>query len=126
MATFLALALGWYMLAFGILMLTRQDYLRTAMVDILSNRGLFLIVGIITFLLGLLMVLSHNVWVKDWPLLVTILSWFILITGLVRLFFPEAAIRGWRSVLHHPNAMNVAATISLIIGLLLLYYGYYL
>lgn len=125
MSTFLALALGWYMLIFGILILIRQDYLRTAMADILSSHGLFLLTGVITFLLGLLMVLSHNIWVRNWPVLVTVLSWLTLISGLIRLFFPETALSAWRSILHHPNGLNITGIVTLIIGLFLLYYGYY-
>jgi len=45
--------------------------------------------GYITFLLGLATVVAHNVWVKDWPVVVTILGWITLFKGIEKIAFPE-------------------------------------
>jgi len=45
--------------------------------------------GYITFLLGLVTVILHNVWVADWRVVITILGWSTLIKGGMKIGFPE-------------------------------------
>lgn len=45
--------------------------------------------GYITFLLGLVTVVVHNVWVLDWPVAITILGWVTLFKGIEKIAFPE-------------------------------------
>ncbi|MCU0653080.1 MAG: hypothetical protein MUD10_02365 [Candidatus Pacebacteria bacterium] len=45
--------------------------------------------GYITFLLGLMTVVAHNVWVADWRVAVTILGWVTLFKGIEKIAFPE-------------------------------------
>jgi len=44
--------------------------------------------GYITFLLGLVTVIAHNVWVSDWRVAVTILGWMTLLKGATKIAFP--------------------------------------
>lgn len=45
--------------------------------------------GYITFLLGLATVVSHNMWVKDWRVAITILGWTTLFKGIEKIAFPN-------------------------------------
>lgn len=45
--------------------------------------------GYITFLLGLITVTLHNVWVADWRLAITILGWTTLLKGVEKIAFPN-------------------------------------
>lgn len=45
--------------------------------------------GYITFLLGLITVTLHNVWVIDWRLAITILGWTTLLKGIEKIAFPN-------------------------------------
>jgi hypothetical protein len=44
--------------------------------------------GYITFLLGLITVTLHNIWVLDWRLAITILGWTTLLKGIEKIAFP--------------------------------------
>lgn len=44
--------------------------------------------GYITFLLGLITVTLHNVWVADWRVAITILGWTTLLKGIEKIAFP--------------------------------------
>lgn len=44
--------------------------------------------GYITFLLGLITVTLHNIWIVDWRLAVTILGWTTLLKGIEKIVFP--------------------------------------
>jgi len=45
--------------------------------------------GYITFLLGLVTVVLHNIWVMDWRIAITILGWATLFKGITKIGFPE-------------------------------------
>lgn len=45
--------------------------------------------GYITFLLGLITVTLHNIWVADWRVAITILGWTTLLKGIEKIAFPD-------------------------------------
>lgn len=45
--------------------------------------------GYITFLLGLVTVVAHSLWVTDWRVAITILGWITLFKGVTKIIFPE-------------------------------------
>lgn len=49
--------------------------------------------GYITFLLGLVTVVLHNLWVYDWRVSVTILGWVTLFKGIEKIMLPERVNR---------------------------------
>lgn len=80
-----------------------------------------LLVGMLTIPAGLLMVIGHNIWVFDWPVLVTVAGWLMLIKGTTYVLAPqtflkaspasrEAFVRGFRNV---GTAMTVLGTVLL-------------
>ena len=42
--------------------------------------------GVLMFVAGLAVVRSHNVWARNWTVLVTLTGWFFLVLGLIRMF----------------------------------------
>jgi predicted permease len=42
--------------------------------------------GVIMFVAGLAVVRAHNVWEKNWTVLITLTGWFLLPLGLIRMF----------------------------------------
>lgn len=81
-----------------------------------------LLIGLLTLPLGLAMVVGHNVWVLDWPVLVTVAGWLMLIKGTIYVLAPqtflkaspsshETFVRGFRRV---GTAMTVLGAVLLI------------
>ncbi|PWY56456.1 hypothetical protein DGG96_02435 [Legionella qingyii] len=122
---FLAAVLGWYLVIVSLLLLVRRDIVVTAMRELMSQRAVMLVVGIMTLIIGLLMVLSHNVWVMGWPVIVTVFAWLILIGGLFRLYCPDTVYKIWNRVIDKSELFITIAVITLIIGLFLLYKVYF-
>jgi hypothetical protein len=50
--------------------------------------------GSILFVAGLSIVRAHNLWIRSWPVLVTLVGWFVILLGLFRMFAPEFFLRG--------------------------------
>jgi hypothetical protein len=125
MATmYLATLLGWYMLVFGCLLLFRDEHLKAVRADVIAHRGVYFLFGIINFVLGLLMVVSHNIWVMEWSVGVTIVAWLVLITGLIRLILPASKTLS-ESFVSHPMRMKIAGLVLVIIGGYFLFHVYH-
>jgi len=54
-----------------------------------EDRTITVSTGYITFLLGLVTVILHNIWVADWRVTITILGWTTLFKGMTKIAFPE-------------------------------------
>lgn len=46
--------------------------------------------GSLLFLAGISIIRAHNLWIRGWPVIVTLVGWFVSLMGLWRMFFPEA------------------------------------
>ncbi len=123
---FLSTVLGWFMVLMSLLMVFHTEHLKRVMSDVIKHPGLFFVVAMVTTILGLLMVLSHPVWVRGWPVVITLLSWLILLSGLLRLFFYDFTSQMAKSFLSHPLRMKITGIILFIIGLGLLYPALYI
>ncbi len=87
-----------------------------------ENEAIMFFLGIVTFAIGLAMVLVHNLWVPDWRVAITILGWLTLFKGLDLLFLPERLKKRW------PKMKNwlwlLIFTFLLLSGLVLTYLGF--
>lgn len=78
--------------------------------------------GTLFFVAGLAVVRAHNLWVRDWPVLVTATGWFFLVLGLARMF----AAGQYRAASASTGATTfmLLEGLLLIVALLLTYFGY--
>lgn len=56
--------------------------------------GLVYLNGTLLFVAGLAVVRAHNRWVGGWPVLVTLVGWFAILAGLLRMFAPASTQSG--------------------------------
>jgi len=78
--------------------------------------------GVLMFVAGLAIVRAHNIWARNWTVLVTLTGWFFLVLGLVRIFAASQynqAAKGTSS-----TVLMVLEGILLVIALILTYQGY--
>jgi hypothetical protein len=85
---FLAKVFGLYLLVMGLLMPLRRKELSAMIEALADNRPLVFLVGVLVLILGLVLVVSHNVWIAGWPLVITVLAWLVLIKALAYLVLP--------------------------------------
>lgn len=79
--------------------------------------------GFVTFAIGLSMVLAHNIWIKNWQVVITIFGWISLAKGLSLLFFPEF-VKNLIKKMEGQQWLPFALVISVFIGLALAYFGF--
>ena len=58
--------------------------------DFDKSPALTFVVGSVGIIIGIILIEYHNIWVKNWTVLVTIISWLFLIGGLVVVIIPKS------------------------------------
>jgi hypothetical protein len=121
---FLAKLIGPLSLVLGFGALFNRDVVRAVLHEFINNRAILFLAGLITFPAGLAIVLTHNVWVADWPVVITIVGWLTAFSGAIRIVAPEGAIRYGRRAYERPNGPLFGAAIWIAIGVVLCFFGY--
>jgi len=91
--------------------------------ELTRSPALVAFAGSISLAIGLLLVVSHNHWSRDWTVVVTLLGWLALLQGVIRLFYPEGVVR-WGKTLASAGATGAAGVIVFAIGGFLAYRGF--
>ena len=86
---FLAKLIGPIFVIVGIGLLLNGDRYRAVVDEVMSSHALLYIFGAIALTGGLAIVLTHNVWVWDWPVIITIVGWLMIVRGSFRIVFPQ-------------------------------------
>ena len=121
---FLAKMIGSYFIIISLFAIFRRETVKLALADLQNQPTLMVVIGVITLMIGLLLVLSHNIWVMAWPVIVTLVSWFVLFIGSLRLFFPNIMGKVTLLAITFPFALDLGAFIHFAIGVFLFYSGF--
>jgi hypothetical protein len=108
----------------AIAMLVNPRDLQEIAREFLKSRALIYVTGVLAMLGGLAIVNNHNVWIADWPVIVTLMGWAMLIGGAVRIALPSAVRSIGGAMLDHPAMIRIAGVVWVLIGALLTYKGY--
>lgn len=121
---FLAKVFGIYLIIMGLYLLLRYDHLKNVASDFVKFSGLQAMGGALSLIVGLLVVVSHNVWVWNWPVIITLLGYMAVLKGINRLFFSD-----WEKKM--VNRMNSTSffiymgAFTTLLGLFLAYKGFW-
>lgn len=121
---FLAKLIGPTLLTLSAAMLINQDNMREMASDFLEHRGLIFLAGILTLVAGIAIVLTHNVWVVGWPVLITILGWASVIGGVFRIVFPDSVKALGQDLIQTSRVFTLGGVVQGIIGAWLCYVSY--
>jgi hypothetical protein len=104
-------------------LLNRQAFLAIAE-DFVENTGMIMMSGFFALVMGLAIVNAHNVWVADWPVIITIFGWASLIVGFIRITMPDIVSLIAKSILGMRSFLTIHAIILIIFGSWMSYVGY--
>lgn len=121
---FLAKFLGLYILLMSIPLLVTPQIVRARYESFLNNEGVLKLAGNVTVLVGMFLVLLHNIWVADWRLLITLVSWLVLAEGITIVYFPEQSRSLFRR-LARKAPMAISGALGLCISLTLIFMGFF-
>jgi hypothetical protein len=121
---FLARLIGPVMTLVGISLLMNETAFRKMATEFLRSPALIFFSGMILMPAGLAVVLRHNVWVLNWPVIITLLGWVAVVSGALRVFAPERALKIGKKAIAKKEITTASAAIWLAIGAVLCYFGF--
>jgi hypothetical protein len=121
----IAALLGPTLVATAVMVFVNLDSMPTLIEELSKNPMLVVLAGYAAFVPGLVIVYFHNRWTGGWPALITIVGWFSLVVGLLRMVFPlQIAVMAMKFNPAATVVLPVIATVFLLIGGVLCYKGY--
>ena len=120
---FLAKVLGLYLFLTSLAFLLNQQRFKKIFHDLVSDHAMLTVTGCVGMFIGLLIVLSHNIWMSDWPVMVTIVGWVALLQGIARIYFPDGYTK-WVKESLHKSGFQIWNWIWLLVGIYLIWAGF--
>ena len=124
---FLAKLLGPVILTLGVALALNKDRFLKLAQDFMESDALMLINGLLTLVAGLAVVLTHNVWTWNWPVIITIFGWAMVFAGIARTLL-LARLRSYGEKLvgmfQKPWLVALVTAIYVGLGAILTYHGY--
>ncbi len=93
--------------------------------EFLKDRALIYVTGVLAMLGGLAIVNNHNIWIADWPVIITLCGWAMIIGGAVRMALPSAVRSIGGAMMENPTMIRVSGAVWVLIGAYLTYKGYF-
>lgn len=121
-ATFVAKVLALLYLSAGIAALTGKMTFAKIVDDFQKSPALTYVTGMFAILVGMLIIQFHNVWVKDWTVLVTIVGWAAMLKGIMFIAAPEM-MSSFKPMYKNTSVWGF---ILLAIGLIFGYLGFFI
>ncbi len=123
---FLAKVFGVYLIVTGVAVPLRRKELLPAIAQLFDNRPLVYIMGVFAFVVGLLLVVSHNVWVAGWPVVLTILAWLVFLEAIAYLLLPFEVLARLARWFNTPAWYVGGGAVSFLLGVFLAGKGFQL
>lgn len=119
---FLAKVLGLYLIIMAIAVFVNIRKLSSTIND--DSLPFLFLSGAISLIVGLLIIVSHNIWEADWKVLITLIGWLAVIKAITRLVFPKHALKMIKRFLKNTRSCQISAVVMLILGAYLSYVGF--
>lgn len=120
---FLAKIIGIYLIIDGLSAITMHKEL-IPIVSEIRNKTFFLGWGVLATIIGLLIVVSHNLWVAPYQIVISLVGWFVFVKGVLILFLPVKILEEVILRLNKPVFYKAAGLVSILVGLWLTYHGF--
>jgi hypothetical protein len=122
---YLAKLIGPVMLVAAVGMLVDTASHRAMMQEFLRSTALIYLSGVMAMTVGLAIVLYHNVWVADWPIILTLFGWAGAIGGALRMMLPGATRAVGEMLSSKPWIMTAGGVAWLVLSAVLCFFGYF-
>jgi hypothetical protein len=124
-AVTMASIFGLYFTILGIWIFFKGEELERYWTSFKANPGLFYLGGIFNLLFGLMILHFYHVWSWHMLVLVTILGYWILIKGLLILFFPKKFAAFGTKMVEKYTTIKWFALIPIALGIIFLYVAWF-
>jgi len=116
--------IGPVFIAAAIGFLSHPKFYNKIIKDFEQNKGLTYFTGMMVMILGLIVILNHNIWEWSGAGIITFFGWAALLKGATFLIIPNLLF-SWAHVIYkNKTVMKVAMFLTLAMGIYLSYVGY--
>ncbi len=123
-SVYLAKLIGPILLVAGLALVANAGSFRKMAQDIVRIPIFLFLFGLLDLTAGLAIVLAHNVWVADWPLIITLLGWLGIVRGVIRILLPNQLIALASRMVERTTVFYVGGGATLVLGAVLCFFGY--
>jgi|GEM_PF-6341318 len=120
----LAKIVGLYCLIVSISVLLNYQRIPILVHEFIESEGLKYIAGLVTLIVGIIVIIIHPIISNDWRIIITLFGWGAFLVGLVNLFIPELALQIIKLIASHRNLFTLFALTVLLTSLVLLAEGF--
>lgn len=122
---FLAKLIGPILIAIGLGLLFNRAAYQVVAEEVVKSRALLFLAGALNLVAGLAIVLAHNEWDLSWKVIITIIGWFALIRGLLRILIPQQLGDFLSRILARgPQVLTGVGVVALVVGAFLAWKGF--
>jgi|SRR5215207_243740 len=122
---FLAKLVGPLFVAMGLGLLVNQSVYTQMAEQFLGSYALIYLSGLLALVAGLAMINVHNVWTREWRVIITVFGWLAVIGGLFRIVLPQFVASIGAAIFAQRGVPIVAAIAMLALGAFLSFKGYW-
>lgn len=109
-------------LVVGFGFLINANYFKKAMDEMATSHIAVYLGGIMGLVAGFVIVSIHNIWVKDWTVLITLIGWIALIKGVLLFLIPKQFMSLSQIIV---KKMWFVPMFAIVLGLIFGYFGFY-
>lgn len=121
---FLAKILGFYLLITGLLLIFNMQNMLLNIKDLLSQNSLLFLSGFVTLIISILILVTHFRWHWGWPLIITLLGFWLFIKALLLLLFPQFLGQIFEPFFSSPAYGYGAGLVIIVLASYLIYMGF--
>ena len=105
----------------GALLISKDG--RKVMISASKKKSHIMLTGIISLIIGLPVIILHNIWTTDVLGFITFFGWMSTLKGVVRIAFPSLAVNKMKNFTE--KSFNIWLIFAMLLGAGLIYCGYY-
>ena len=124
LSKFLAKVMGLYLIIVSAAMLVNVGRFYILIFSLIKDAPLMLVTGYFAVIIGVMLVVSHSIWVWNWRVIITIISWIALLKGMCILICPQFINETTLHFVQNVSHAYMAGGVDLILGMLLIYFGF--
>lgn len=121
----LARIIGPLFVLIGVGVLLNRKHYAAMTTNFLKNAELCYFSGALAFIIGIVIILFHNLWAADWRVMITIIGWASLFKGMSRILFPTMGSMVATKFTQSNWPLNVSAILLVIVGVWFVYEGFH-
>jgi hypothetical protein len=121
---YLARLIGPVLACAGLGMLVNSKVYQTMLVIFLRSYALIYLSGVLTLIAGIAVVHAHNVWSRDWRVIITVFGWLGIVGGILRILVPQVVESTGYVLLASTGFLIGFGVVILAIGAFLIFKGY--